>query len=196
MRASHKYYLRKFNRQNEWLNANATGTFERAPDSELNGVFAYLSYKPSKTLLISKLQDYQSFHPGINQYNVVLRRRSLGLFGNSNQPASDAPAFGGELLLLNGDIIFWNFKSGKYSLMNPSLHDDSPNLSQEIDDSGLPAERFISIDKANVFDSVYLKTYFLPNGQFRNASEECVQIICAGLGLNYLDSPCTPPLEV
>jgi hypothetical protein len=186
---SHTFYLSKLQNVHDIHFMNRD--FEVIETTALTGLFSYVLYKEEGNLLIiSTLTQYRSNHSGINLVKTSLRRRSISqpkenpIFFSSDNP----PEFGGEILLLKGKIVFWNFKSGSYSEKNENLHDESPRLHQKIYQSGLPPERFISIQKANEFEKLYLKSIFLENGQYKIKPAVGTILVCTGIGLKLLSN--------
>ncbi|MGQ3888174.1 hypothetical protein ACQUW5_03955 [Legionella sp. CNM-1927-20] len=163
--------------------------FEPVVLDSLSGLFAYILFKDIKLLVISNLKDYQSNHAGINLIRKAFRKRLIEeslhkSIGITLFP--DEPDLGGEILLLKGEIIFWNFKSRSYSEKNAALHDESLQLQQQIQESGLLPECFISIRKSELFEKFYLKTYFAPNGQYQQNPSKVAQLLSLALGLSPL----------
>ncbi|STX50689.1 Uncharacterised protein [Legionella busanensis] len=160
--------------------------FEPVAAESLSGLFAYIFFKKTSILIISNLTGYQSNHAGINLIQKALIKRLSEK--TLRQPiditlSRNEPDFGGELLLLKGEIIFWNFKSRSYSEKYEALHDGSLNLKQQIMESGLLPKRFINIKRAEYFQENYLKIYFAPNGQYRQNPYQVVQLLSAALDL-------------
>ncbi|WP_131780977.1 hypothetical protein [Legionella gresilensis] len=165
--------------------------FEPVAAESLSGLFAYIFFKDIKLLIISNLTAYQSNHAGINLVQKALHKRlhEESLYKSIDITLScKEPDFGGEILLLKGEIIFWNFKSKSYSEKYEALHDESLHLKQQIRESGLLPKRFINIKKAELFQETYLKTYFAPNGQYRQNPYQVAQLLSLALNLSPLNN--------
>ncbi|WP_419420386.1 hypothetical protein ACNVED_03535 [Legionella sp. D16C41] len=174
--------------------------FKQVTPQKLNGLFAYLLYKninlqDVSLLALSKLNEYGSNHAGINLLQKALRKKLEKVVPKPEDIilTPNEPSFGGEILFLNGEIIFWNFKSTSYSLSHEELHDDNPDLGYQIYTSGLPPERFISIEKAKNFEENYLKSYFFSDGDYKIDAQQVVQMLSDNL---RLASPSIDPIIV
>ena len=147
-------------------------------EKELNGLYSFIHYNQPRLMVVGALQDYGSQHSGLasiveslkKQWQIL--RNSLFFFNKlSELPLpQEQPTAGGGLFILNGVVVLWHLKSGSYSLDNDSCHDDSPLLDELIEQVGLPADCFISVEQAEQFERDYLRYYFDANGKLLNES--------------------------
>ncbi|STX28221.1 Uncharacterised protein [Legionella beliardensis] len=165
--------------------------FEQVDSRELNGLFAYVLYKDVNLIMIGRLKDnYASYHAGINLIQKGLKEQLRKRVDNPQNIcfSSHDPDSGGEILLLDGKVVVWNFKS-QYSQPHQELHDDSPNLKQQVCEAGFPPERFINIKETEAFEVTNLRTYFSPDGQYKEKPQETADLICAMFDLPKQQSP-------
>lgn len=165
------------------------GDFSPATPEELNGLFAYATYETArgeKIFFMQRLLGYNSNHSGIKLIFDGLKKVDRNTFFATpekqeqfNKYKKSEPQFGGEMLLLNAEFIFWNFKSTIYSRDKPEYNDDNPELEQAVNKSLLPPERFVKASAAETFAQTSMPLFFESNGQYKTpelASQHALRI--------------------
>lgn len=189
------------------------GDFSPAIPEELNGLFAYGAYETAsgeKIFFMQRLLGYNSNHSGIKLILEGLKKVDRNTFFATpekqeqfNKYKKGEPQFGGEMLLLNGEFIFWNFKSTVYSRSKPEYNDANPELEQTVNSSLLPPERFVKASAAEAFAQTSMTLFFESNGQYKTpelASQHALRI-CNLLQLSPIaaalaEDDATPPTPV
>lgn len=185
------------------------GDFSSAVPQGISGLFAYVAYESitgEKLFFMQKLLNYASSHSGIALFFSSFKKKERVSFFATPETqqqfskySRSEPRFGGEMLLLDGDFIFWNFKSRMFSLNKPGYDDSSPELEQTIASCLLPPERFIKSAVAESFAESTMPHYFEPNGQYKTPglATHVALMICNDLQLPprlALQAP-PPPVE-
>lgn len=146
---------------------------------ELHGLYAYISYETldDQIFVLSRFRHFKSYHAGIALAFNTLKNKHRSFFIPEQQERmkkfnGQTPVYGGELLFIHGELIFWNFKSGSYSEMQANYHDANPALSTAVSSSLFPAQRFISTAESNLFAQRYIHAvFFEADGQYKNQEQ-------------------------
>lgn len=143
-----------------------------------NGLFAFLAYNFKNNqpiLVLNELRDYCSNHAGLHSFafNRLKHAKKAtqpfpsSLFSNASSSSStglEKPIYGGEILLLDNEIMFWNCKSEAFS--KGKAYDDqsiTPNL---IKATGLPA-CYVKAKDSQEFADTKMKSLFNGDGSYR-----------------------------
>ena len=153
----------------------------------LNGSFAFIRYEHPDVMAIHSLIDHGSQHSGLDSFVQTLKQQLTTqrsrFFNRNHLPfflPSQQPSYGGGIIFLKGDIVCWHLKSRSFSLTNPMCHDGNVHLEIIKRASGLPEARFITIEKADLFETYFMPVILTPEGQYpHNASEQdLADLIC------------------
>lgn len=157
----------------------------------LNGYYSFIRYDNPNLMVMGELIDYGSHHSGlelivqtIRHHTTLLRHYFYSIHTKPIFLPKDAPAYGGGVLYLNQEEVCWHVKCRSYSLENPACHDESPELSNLIHTSGLPANRYVSVKQADYFETHFMRQLLKPNGQYpiptapREAANKICEVLC------------------
>ncbi|CEK11386.1 hypothetical protein [Legionella hackeliae] len=172
--------------------------FSPVNSKELSGFFAFVAYENAGEFLfvLRRAINYQTNHSGISlmlQPHKTIERLNFFVEPKHHYRLShfikDQPKFGGEFLLFEGEIVFWNFKSRCYSLSKSDYHDNNPNLQASIQQTSLPTNRFISAKKADHFAETSLTIHFKSNGEFLIPEDASKTVVLLNTQLELVPMP-------
>lgn len=157
----------------------------------LHGFYSFIHY--NEALVLGFLVDYGSQHSGLHTLLKTLRfianKYRHHIFAHAPNDfllPQGEPIAGGGILFFNGEVILWHLKSGSFSSNKLHCDDNQPVLLNGlIRQLGLPAERFLNLTKAEIFENDILQQLTSANGQFRPISNDIDQLnmICQQLNL-------------
>lgn len=145
-----------------------------AQPEELHGLYAYITYKTQEDQIsvLNRFQEYQSNHAGIELYfNTLLNEKHIFSFCPDTQERirkfyGQKPAYGGEVIFLNGKVMAWNFKSGTFSESKFTYSDFNPGLGNIIKHGGFPESCFMTLSETR---NIIYNDFFNQDGTYNNS---------------------------
>lgn len=145
----------------------------------ISGLYAYIAYETADDCIyvLSPFKNYASSHAGIALLFNQLKDKRLQFFIASAQErvkqfAYHEPIYGGEVLIEEGIVRFWNYKSGSYSSRHGEYKDSNPRLKEVINSSLFPAESFMKTKDADTFTTRFLNSrYFDSEGKSKTPEQ-------------------------